>query len=173
MWQNESLVTLLYQTLCTWYCLICACMLSERVLVLKVVILFSPVMNEARTSLPYSSVYHIWAWICCFYPHHYFLCFHAAASRFYCLIGRSGSSYWTVGCGVVWVGLGVNEACHMIAKPYCINLLHIPLWMIVVFILGQNCICTIAKCLNIVQIHFIFFASNISYCKTPDLWTQI
>lgn len=28
-----------------------------------------PILNDVRTSLPNSDVYHIWTWMCCFYCH--------------------------------------------------------------------------------------------------------
>lgn len=139
--------------------------------------LFLSILNDARTSLPNSDVYHIWAWICCFYRHHLLLCFHAGAHAFLlfwkmaALIGRL--EILSVGWGAceVWQGVcewwgveDVNEACRFLAKPSQltlvtrISLLLIPPFVIYFVHLWLDCITIIAKCLNIVQFHLSFLS---------------
>ncbi len=88
-----------------------------------------PILNDARTSLPNSDVYHIWAWLCCFHCHRYLLFLHGGTCAFFLedLAALTGQSeILDVGweAGEVWQGVcewreleDVNEACHIIAKP--------------------------------------------------------
>lgn len=98
--------------LCPHYCIkhfvhllfdfifLCVCTLANEWSVLFV-IPFCFILNDARTSLPNSDVYHIWAWICCFDCHHHLMCS-------FIFGGRSGSSrlemFWVL--DGKWVAFG-------------------------------------------------------------------
>lgn len=93
----------------------------------------SLVLNEARTSLPYSSVYHIWAWICCFLPFITFFCafmLQLQAVVFCWKIWQLLLDGW-IWFGWTWAEGKCDEACHMIAKPslfMSVSCIHLLLW---------------------------------------------